>query len=98
MKRWAVYSKNKFNFGQRAQTILEVMFSVIIILFLMYGLVKASRFGLLDMADRRIRHDNRMLTRPSTGTRDAAVQLNPSTYRVRNPDMEYRTTAVPYTW
>lgn len=79
--------------GNNAQSILEAMFAIIIILFILYGLIKASRWGMIDLIDRRIRHDASLLS-----NNDGLNQLNPQTYRVRNPDLEYRTTAGPYTW
>ena len=90
MLKNSFFKKGERALVRRGQSIIEMTFAMVMILFMIYGLVRASRWVVLDAADRRYRYDA-LLRVNHDAVDDAAAQMNPAIYRVRNPDLEYRT-------
>ncbi len=68
--------------GRQGQATIEFTFSMIVIIFLIYGMVQVFRWAGLDLAERRVAHD-KLLTNESL---TAEQQLNPEFYRGRKMD------------
>ena len=73
---------------QRAQSTLEFTFAMIVILFLMFGMVKILRWVGMDLAERRVAHDQ-TLTKPGATVEE---QLKPDFYRGKRIDAVYHGT------
>ena len=71
---------------KRAQATIEFTFAMIIILFLIYGMIKVFRWVGIDMADRRIEHDQVLKNPLAT----PAQQITPNFSRPKKIGAVYR--------
>ena len=76
---------NEDGMTKRAQATIEFTFAMIAILLLIFGIIRIFRWVALDLADRRIAHDQLLQnTKLSPGQ-----QITPNFYRPRKMEAVY---------